>query len=56
MSDNKQRELGYYWVKYEGKWVVAEYYMNKFFGTNWRNGLLDSEFDLINETKLNPPA
>lgn len=54
----KGRESGFYWVKFEGNWIVAEYYN---FTHHWELcGVYDKhyerDFEAINETRLTPPC
>jgi hypothetical protein len=54
--ENKQREDGYYWVKWEGFWIVAEWH-NEFdlwFCPEIVKGT-DDCFQAIIETRLIPP-
>lgn len=47
------RENGYYWVRYNHKWVILEWY-----DSYWINGnefLNDYDFDKIHEEKLSEP-
>jgi hypothetical protein len=37
--DNKMREEGYYWVLFDGNWVIAKYY--RVVGTGYDNGYWD---------------
>jgi hypothetical protein len=54
--ENKQREDGYYWVKWEGFWIVAEWHneLDLWFCPEIVKGTDDS-FQAINETRLIPP-
>ena len=53
--ENK-RENGYYWVKYDGKWVIAEYYAPNFPLTwgmcNSEENFFDEEFEEISENRI----
>jgi hypothetical protein len=56
-----ERQSGYYWVKYEDEWVVAEWQETPYFklGFAWSydgNAFEDSEADGINETRIMPPV
>ncbi len=48
------RQSGYYWVKHNGKWVIATYH-----GTHWAiSGFIyyaDSSFDQIHEKRITEP-
>lgn len=55
------RQSGYYWVKYDGKWIVAEFeyflYKNGDEYKIWQVAGLelsfyDNEFDEIDETRI----
>ena len=50
-----ERESGYYWVKWKGKWYVAYYSDVRGSFDIFSITFYDNEFDEINETKLTPP-
>lgn len=47
------REEGYYWVKYNGKWMIAEFWRS---GLWWLTGALphynEEDFEEIDEKRL----
>ena len=50
-----KRENGFYWVKWDSEWVVAEWSDSEW-GVIWHEyGYPDSEFDEIIEIRLIPP-
>jgi len=48
-----KREEGYYWVKVDDKWVVAEYYDCAWFHTGTE--MVYGEPSIINETRILSP-
>lgn len=51
------RELGFYWVKVEGKWVIGEFGSDSWYFTDPMldrpGGWYDEDLDEIDEVKLN---
>lgn len=48
----RERESGYYWVKHNGEWVVAEYRIRYWFYLNMGSGATDAIWDEIDERKI----
>ena len=46
------REPGYYWVKVSNLWVVAEWSEGVWFVCGNEYGLVDSQFDEIDEARI----
>jgi hypothetical protein len=50
------RQPGYYWVKYEGEWVIAQWWYDKFFKKHsWQLGDIEmdhSDFEEIDEKRI----
>ena len=46
------REPGYYWVKVSNLWVVAEWSEGVWFVCGNEYGLIDSQFDEIDEARI----
>lgn len=47
-----ERVEGFYWVKYEGEWIIAEYDMNEWYKTGVENFYEDSHLDEIDERRI----
>ena len=52
-----ERKSGFYWVKLDGEWIVAEWdsKFNWWDITGWDDSLRDSDFDKINENRIMSP-
>jgi hypothetical protein len=51
-----KRTSGYYWVKYEGSWTVAQYKDNAYWWVlTFQTDFEDDEFDEINEDRILTP-
>ena len=50
-----EREEGYYWVKYMGKWVIAKYW-GKLMRWEYGIGMSDMDFDEIRPSVTRQPA
>lgn len=50
-----KREPGFYWVKYEGEWIIADYAFGFWLITGFESSYYDSDFEAIHETRLIPP-
>ena len=53
------REPGFYWVKYQGQWMIAEWIESlqskKWFFLGDIGGMKDEHFDKIHEEKIESP-
>jgi len=49
------RKNGFYWVKYLGNWIIAEWSYRHWYITRTDHQFKDSDFDLIIEHPLTMP-
>ena len=50
-----KREPGFYWVKHEGEWIIADYAFGFWLITGMESSYHDYNFEAIHETRLIPP-
>jgi hypothetical protein len=50
------RPNGYYWVKYQGQWLIAEYADRMWIFLGDIGLMLDYHFDKIHEVKIEEPS
>lgn len=50
------REVGFYWVKFEGKWTIAEWLGERWYFLGDIGAMKDSFFDKIHEEILKEPV
>ncbi len=47
-----KRKNGYYWVRYNGEWIVGEFYSGHWGLTFFSRWLYDKDFTKIDERKI----
>ena len=57
METKEERESGFYWVKYKGKWIIANWRegCNRWFVTGNDMSFITSEFEKLYNVKLEEP-
>ena len=52
----KNRDNGFYWVRFEGEVLIAEYIGLSWYITQCSCPVLENKLDFIDENKINPPS
>jgi hypothetical protein len=50
------REDGFYWVKHQGKWTIAEYFQDQWVFLGDIGLMKDEHFDKIHEDRIEEPG
>lgn len=51
-----ERQEGYYWVKMDGDFIIAEWAYKRWYIINYEMDYTDSCFDFINENRIKFPG